>query len=449
MRTIKIEDFLNSELCDYASYDNLRKIASVVDGFKNASRKVAYTIIEKNIKEPVKVSQLASKIAEFSDYLHGDASLPGVIVSLAQRFVGSNNIPLMRAEGNFGSRFTQSSAAPRYIFSAGEEIFFKLFNLYDNNILKNQTFEGSKIEPVFYVPSLPLLLINGSEGLSTGFAQKILPRNPENIIKLLEYKLTGKKISKEEIDKLLVPYYKGFRGTITKGENPGQWLIKGKISKKDSNHLVIDELPIGYELKQYCKILDRLEDDKFILSYRDLSDKDVYKFEIRMLRKDLEKFDINTLLEKFKLVKTITENYTCINENNRIVVFNSAEEIFNYYYNIKSQYLGKRKEYIIKKLSDDIRLLVSKYIFIESIVEDKLIINKRKKNDIINDLEKIDKIIKYEDSYDYLLKMPVYSLTLEKMNELMKQIKEKKHELDIIVKKKIENLWEDDLKDLK
>ena len=124
----------------------------------------------------------------------------------------------MRAEGNFGSRFTQSSAAPRYIFSAGEEIFFKLFNLYDNNILKNQTFEGSKIEPVFYVPSLPLLLINGSEGLSTGFAQKILPRNPENIIKLLEYKLTGKKISKEEIDKLLVPYYKGFRGTITKGE---------------------------------------------------------------------------------------------------------------------------------------------------------------------------------------------------------------------------------------
>ena len=95
MRTVKIENFLNSELCDYASYDNLRKIASVVDGFKNASRKVAYTIQEKKIKENIKVSQLASKIAEFSDYLHGDASLPGVIVSLARRFVGSNNIPLM------------------------------------------------------------------------------------------------------------------------------------------------------------------------------------------------------------------------------------------------------------------------------------------------------------------------------------------------------------------
>ena len=448
MRTIKIENFLNSELCDYASYDNLRKIASVVDGFKNASRKVAYTLQEKKIKENIKVSQLASKIAEFSDYLHGDSSLPGVIVSLARRFVGTNNIPLMKAEGNFGSRFTQDPAAPRYIFSSGEDIFFKLFNPNDREILRNQTFEGEKIEPMFYVPSLPLIMINGSEGLSTGFAQKILPRDPEKIKKLLLKKLSGKKLSDNDYNTALVPFYKGYKGTIKHGDKPNQWIIEGIIEKKDSTHLLITEIPIGYELKQYCKILDKLEDDKFILSYKDLSDKDNYKFEIRMMKKDIEKFNTSSLLDKFKLSKTISENYTCINENNRIVIFNSSREIFDYYYNIKIQYIQKRKDFLIKSISDDIRLLVSKYTFVKGIVDGNVVVQKRKKADIVKDLEKIDRIIKFEGNYDYLLRMPVYSLTDEKLTELLNSIKERKAELDKIVSSKLEEMWTDDVKAL-
>ena len=448
MRTIKIENFLNSELCDYASYDNLRKIASVVDGFKNASRKVAYTIQEKKIKENVKVSQLASKIAEFSDYLHGDASLPGVIVSLARRFVGTNNIPLMKAEGNFGSRFTQDPAAPRYIFSSGEDIFFKLFNPDDREILRNQTFEGEKIEPMFYVPSLPLLLINGSEGLSTGFAQKILPRDPEKIKKLLLKKLSGKKLTVDDYSDALVPFYKGYKGLIRKGDHPNQWIIEGVIEKKDSTHLLITEIPIGYELKQYCKILDKLEDDKFILSYKDLSDKDNYKFEIRMMKKDIEKFSIPVLLDKFKLVKTITENYTCINENNRIVIFDTAKDIFDYYYDVKIQYIQKRKDFLVKSITDDIRLLASKYTFVKGIVDGNIVVQKRKKVDIVKDLEKIEKIIKFEGNYDYLLRMPVYSLTDEKLTELLNLIKERKAELDKTISLKLEEMWVNDVKAL-
>jgi len=448
MRTIKIENFLNSELCDYASYDNLRKIASVVDGFKNASRKVAYTIQEKKIKENIKVSQLASKIAEFSDYLHGDASLPGVIVSLARRFIGTNNIPLMKAEGNFGSRFTQDPAAPRYIFSSGEDIFFKLFNPDDREILRNQTFEGEKIEPMFYVPSLPLLLINGSEGLSTGFAQKILPRDPEKIKKLLLKKLSGKKLTDADYNDALMPFYKGYKGSIKKGVNSNQYIVEGVIEKKDPTHLLISEVPIGYELKQYCKILDKLEDDKFILSYKDLSDKDNYKFEIRMMKKDIEKFDIPTLLDKFKLIKTISENYTCINENNRIVIFKSAKEIFEYYYNVKIQYIQKRKDFLVKSISDDIRLLVSKYTFVKGIVDGNIVVQKRKKADIVKDLEKIDRIIKYEGNYDYLLRMPVYSLTDEKLTELLNSIKERKAELDKTVSLKLEEMWTNDVMEL-
>ena len=211
---------------------------------------------------------------------------------------------------------------------------------------------------------------------------------------------------------------------------------------------MITEIPIGYELKQYCKILDKLEDDKFILSYKDLSDKDNYKFEIRMMKKDIEKFNTSSLLDKFKLSKTISENYTCINENNRIVIFNSAREIFDYYYNIKIQYIQKRKDFLIKSLSDDIRLLISKYTFVKGIVDGNVVVQKRKKADIVKDLEKIERIIKLEGNYDYLLRMPVYSLTDEKLTELLNSIKERKAELDKIVSSKLEEMWANDVKEL-
>ena len=125
--TISVKTFFNTEYVNTASYDNLRKIASVVDGQKNAGRKILHTILEKNVKEEIKVSQLGSKVAEFTEYLHGN--LDGVIVNLCQNFPGTNNIPLMVREGNFGTRFKHLASASRYIYTHGADEFFKLFNL--------------------------------------------------------------------------------------------------------------------------------------------------------------------------------------------------------------------------------------------------------------------------------------------------------------------------------
>ena len=221
--TRKITEFFKSDYVDQASYDNLRKIASLVDGQKNAARKIIYTILQKNIKEKIKVSQLGSKVAEFAEYLHGN--MDGVIVNLAQDFVGSNNLSLLQKKGNFGTRFAQESSASRYIFTYGSENLFNLFRKEDNNILVRQFFEGQEIEPVFYVPNLPVLLINGSEGVSSGFAQKILPRDPKLIKDYIISSFNNDSLP------LLPPFYKGFKGSVEQGENPAQWLIKGTFDK--------------------------------------------------------------------------------------------------------------------------------------------------------------------------------------------------------------------------
>lgn len=436
---MKISTFFENDYVDQASYDNLRKIASLVDGQKNSSRKIIYTVLEKNIKDEIKVSQLGSKVAEFAEYLHGN--LDGVIVNLAQNFAGTNNIPLLTREGNFGTRFAQEASASRYIYTYGSKEFFQLFNKNDNAILVKQYFEGEQIEPRFYLPTLPLLLINGSEGVSSGFAQKILSRDPQKIKKAIKQTLEGSVYNTN----LLIPYFEGFNGVVQQGENQQQWLIKGIVQRKSINKVEISEVPVGYDLKGYISVLDDLEDKKIIQSYKDKSENDKFLFEVTINSKDLKEWDDDTLLNKLKLIKKVSENYTCMNELNKIQVFENASEILKRYVEVKLDFLQKRKDYQIETLNSDIKFDFSKYLFIKNIVENKLIINKRKKSDIEIDMDKIENILRKDGSFDYLLNMNILSLTEERMQKLQDDIKSKKDQLDALTKQDIKDIWLEEL----
>ena len=438
---MKISKFYNEELVDYASYSTLRMIGSVIDGMKNSHRKVIATVGQRNISKEMKVSQLASQVAQDQEYLHGDISLQGVIVNLAADYLGTNNMNLLAPNGNFGTRFTPEASAPRYIYTNKSKHFDFLFNKDDNEILIKQTFEGHKIEPKFYLPSLPLLLVNGSEGMATGFAQKILPRDPKNVENYLRSILKGKKAKST----LLTPSYSGFKGEIKSTGEEGSWEIIGTFERISKTKIRITEVPVGYSLKSYIKVLDKLEDDNVIVRYNDMSEDDNFLFEISMKREVLDSMTDEKILDKFKLIKRVTENYTTIDENNRVKVFNNVIEIFDYYYNVKIKYLQKRIDYLIEKISADIRKHVSTYLFIKAIVDDELIINKRKKSQIEADLDTFDKILKEDGSYDYLLRMPIHSLTKEKMDEMMQKIKNKKEELDYYKNTTPEAEWLRDL----
>ena len=437
---MNVSEFYNSDYVDYACYSTLRALASSIDGQKNSGRKILKTVLDKKIINEIKVSQLASKMAEYTEYLHGDAS--GPIVTMAQNYVGTNNISLLHPEGNFGTRFKNEASAPRYIYTYGTDELFKMFNGNDKEILVKQYFEGDEIEPKFYLPSLPVLLINGAQGPATGFAQKILPRSEVAIEKFLIKALKSGKRSTFNLD----PHYNGFLGEVRQGEEKHKWEILGVINRKSASKVDITELPIGYELKKYIKILDDLEDKGVITGYIDKSDDNKFNFELQFKIADLKKLTDEQLLTKLKLVNKQAENYTAIDENNKVKVFKNSDEIFWYYYDVKMNYLQKRKDFIINKITNDIYLDVSKYIFIKAIVDEKLIINKRKKSVIEKDLEKIDKIIKKDDSYNYLLSMPIYSLTKEKLDALTKEIKDKKAKLVAIKKQTLESIWMDDLK---
>ncbi|CAG7579850.1 MAG: putative DNA topoisomerase [uncultured marine phage] len=445
---IKIENFFNTDYVDSASYDNLRKVASYVDGLKNCNRKIIHTVLKKNINSKSKVSRLQSTISEFTEYLHGEDGIGKVMVGMAQNYTGANNIPLLQRNGNYGTRLDHVAGASRYIYTQKENYLDSIFRKDDYEILTEQYFEGIKIEPRFFVPVLPMLLINGSEGISTGFAQKILPRDPKVITSELTKILNGKKtLEKVNVGK---PYWDGFKGRVVRDEeNPKKWYIYGNIVKENLNTIIVDELPVGYDLKKYLSILEDLSDKNVIVSYKDYSEGEDFRFKIRVKREFSQKNSDEQMYVKFKLKASVTENYTTIDENNRIRVFSGANEIFIDYFKVRMEYFNTRKGHLIDNMNYELDLLNSKFIFIKSVIDGTIVINNTTKKNIVDQIEKNVKIIKVEDNYDYLLRMPLYSLTKEKLIELKAKIKSIKEELTIYKGKTLENLWIEDIESIK
>lgn len=441
MKEIDIEKFLDEEYSNSALYACFRSIASYIDGLKPSSRKVVYTTRKLNIHKDFKVSRFASSVASETEYLHGENSLQGVIVNLTQDFIGSNNIPILSPNGNFGTRFVPVPSAARYVYSKKSKDFDDIFNKHDDPILIEQEFEGSTIEPKFFVPVVPLLLINGSEGVGTGFAQKILPRDPKDLRRAISTLLSGRNVRQE-----LVPYYEGFKGKIVAGDNPNSWEIFGTFKRKNTTTILIDELPIGYSLASYLKVLKELEDANVIRDFKDLSEDDNFLFEIKTTRAFNSQSD-KKILKDLKLIKKVTENFTCIDENNKVVVFDNALDLLQAYFDIRLEYYGKRKEYLVAKTEEELSYLRSTELFIKEVVAGKIVVAKKSRVEIIKQLDSYDKIIKKEGSYQYLLRLPIYSLSREKIKELQEERKSKEEFLDYLTNMVESDLWREDLKE--
>ena len=436
---LPLEDFFKNEYIDFSVYDNVRKLANYIDGQKNASRKIVHTVLQQNIDKFTKVSNLGPKVQDYAQYLHG--SLEGTIVNMTADYVGSgNNVPLLEGDGNFGSAFINDAAATRYIFARMNPILKQLFVKDDFVNLEHQNFEGAKIEPRYYVPTLPMLAINGSDGVSIGYAQKILPRDPKQIVKWVQQRAEGARITAN-----LKPHWNGMKCTVVKGENEGQWEVHGSFTRKTKHRITIDALPVGYTLKQYQAVLDKLVDDKVIKDYEDFSDNDEFEFEIQVDRQFGERTD-EWVMTKLKLIKKMTENYTCIDENNKIVIFNNIKELLEAWYTKRIEYNDLRKQHLLASMQEEMDYTNARAKFIQGVVEEAIELRNAKENDIIHQAETYDAILK--DRVKGFLGLPMRSLTTEEIAKLKAKAKELKKEISEYSKKTFETILLEDLNNI-
>ncbi|EKN8003796.1 hypothetical protein PYY25_001829 [Campylobacter coli] len=413
-----VQDYFLNELTNYSCYSTLRMIASAIDGLKNSSRKIINTALDKKLNTETKVSIFDNMVQSYTQYLHGSCS--GVIQNMAASYTGSNNIPLLEGKGNFGSRFINEPAAPRYVYVKNKKYINDLFDIKD--VLISQNFEGSEIEPVFYVPSLPILVLNGSmNGLASGFKQNILPRSLDSVIKYIK----GKKVD-------LKPYIAGFKGTIELVEdtssNNTQWNFVGVV-EVNKNKAIITEIPPFIEYTKYLEILDNLVETKKIKNYKDLSDQRNQEFKFEVLFFD--NISKEKAIDILKLSKRETEIYNALDENNQVRTFKNIESIIDYYIDVRKRFLIKQKDFDLKVLENDLNINVQKLRFVKLIIDSELQIMKRSKKDIELDLESKG-FIKFDGNYDYLLKLPIHSFTNETFEKLVQNAKEIKTKFETL-----------------
>jgi len=481
-KPIAYTEFINKELVQFAKYDVQRSVPSLVDGFKPSQRKVLFCAFKKRLRHDIKVAQFVGYISEQSAYHHGEVSLENTIVNLAQNFVGSNNTNLLVPSGQFGTRLQggKDHAAARYIYTRLSHVTRVLFQQDDDHVLSYLEEEGLRIEPQWYCPILPMVLVNGAEGIGVGWSTSIPNYNPRDIIRNIRKMLRGQPM--EEMH----PWYKGFMGSIEPSEKePGKYEVTGVITKSSDTTVEITELPVKSWTQNYKEFLEENmntdgkkgeESDCLIEDFKEHHSESSVHFEITMSAAKLKEAEANGLEKSFKLKSSIsTSNMVLFDAEGKIAKYNTALDILKEFCRLRRQMYQKRKDYLVAKLTRETEILSNKARFILMVVKGDLEIRRRKKADLLTELKKLkftpmselDAIMKDKTEleegdaaegkekdtpdkteYDYLLNMNLWSLTYEKVEEIKKQLEIKKEELNTLKATTIETMWDRDLEAL-
>ncbi|KAI9451533.1 DNA topoisomerase [Russula earlei] len=461
---ISYSDFINKELILFSMADNVRSIPSVADGLKPGQRKVIWACFKRKLKKEIKVAQLVGYISEHAAYHHGEQSLTMTIVNLAQDYVGGNNLNLLLPNGQYGTRDQggKDHASARYIFTEPAPITRTIFHPADDPLLSYLKEDNDQIEPEWYMPVIPLVLVNGAEGIGTGWSTSIPSYNPKDVVANLRKLMAG------EDQEPMLPWWRGFKGTIKKtGEH--KYDVTGVANKINDTTIEITELPIHKWTQTYKAELEAMIGEKgegMVKDYKEHHDNVNVHFVVTMAAKDVEKAEEQGLNEFFKLTSKInTSNMICFDFDSKIKKYNSPEEIIDDFYPKRLAYYQKRKartqfcfasEYTTAPLTSHFEKLSNQARFVKMIVSKELVVSNRKKADIVEELrqKKFRPFPKAAEEaaatgastdYDYLLGMAIWSLTKEKIEKLLQLAADKEKELLALLELNPIQIWNTDL----
>ncbi|KAM9838362.1 DNA topoisomerase 2-beta isoform 2-T2 [Aulostomus maculatus] len=478
-RHLSYNDFINKELILFSNSDNERSIPSLVDGLKPGQRKVLFTCLKRNDKREVKVAQLAGSVAEMSAYHHGEQALMMTIVNLAQNFVGSNNINILQPLGQFGTRINggKDAASPRYIFTMLSPLAKLLFPAVDSHLLKFLYDDNQKVEPEWYIPIIPMVLVNGAEGIGTGWACKISNYDPREIVNNINRMLNHQ-------DPLpMLPRYKNFKGMIHElGQN--QYLVSGEVSVIDKNTIEITELPVRTWTQAYKEsVLEPMlqgteKTPALINDYKEYHTDSTVKFVVRMSEEKLAQAEAAGLHKVFKLQSSLTCNSMVLFDHMGCLKrYDSVQDILKEFFELRLHYYKLRKDWLLGSLGAEAAKLSNQARFVLEKIEGKLTIENKSKRDLIRMLvqkgfesDPVAAWVKSQEkaqeeeerdghesdssvdsgslsgpNFNYILNMPLWCLTKEKVEELLKQRDQKRGELNDLQRKSSEDLWKEDL----
>eukprot|EP00934_Nitzschia_sp_Nitz4_P003167 Nitzschia sp. Nitz4//scaffold38_size140716//73006//76697//NITZ4_003146-RA/size140716-snap-gene-0.164-mRNA-1//-1//CDS//3329550075//3157//frame0 len=481
-QSVSFEDFVNKEMIHFSNADNIRSLPSVIDGLKPSQRKVLYACLKRKLKSEMKVAQLSGYCAEHTAYHHGEQSLQGTIIGMAQDFVGSNNLNLLVPSGQFGTRLTggDDAASPRYIFTYLSPVTRHLFPEDDDVLLDYLEDDGQPIEPKYYCPVIPLLVVNGSQGIGTGWSTYIPAHNPLSVLDYIRAKLEHQTTLPR-----IEPFVRGFNGDIVRNANGDGYTSIGHVSKIDNQTILIDELPVGMWTSKYKELLLRLQSKGTVTDFVENHTTTDVSFRVSIKPSELVRLEKTGLEKAFKLTsKMLLTNMNAFDEEARIQKYRSPEAMTDAFFPVRLSLYGDRKsvlqstmEYMAAKQRNKARFIemvsdgeinlvggrlskaeTSKTLHehgfntvqeLESIKNNNTLgLRKQRDQDENVEADTTDKSSDSSNEFDYLLKMPMSSLTGENIEALTSDAAKMEKELADVRKKEPEELWMEDLEKL-
>ena len=450
------DTFFNQEMIHFSVYDCERSIPNMVDGLKTSLRKILFCAFKRKLTHEIKVAQFSGYVSENSAYHHGEASLNGAIVNMAQNYVGSNNINVLVPNGQFGTRLKggEDSASERYIFTYLNPISRAIFPEADDMILDDVDDDGQLVEPTFYIPIIPFALVNGISGIGTGFSCNIPSYNPTELISALRLKL---RLLPENNTKqqTFTPYFESFKGTV-KESDKDKFLIKGLYETVDANTIVITELPIGTWTMNYLSVLeDMMEADKLKKKPKIVKDFVNMSTEIHVhititlekgkkaeLESVVDENGVNGLEKALKLTSTAnTSNMNMFNDTKQLHKYKSVQEIIDAHYEVRMRAYHKRKEAMVRDLKARVCELSNRSRFIQEVVANTIDLRKFADDDETDASLLSKKYDRVGDKYDYLTRIPMHNINKGRVEKLLKERDEQIRELDTLEKTTVETMW--------
>ena len=445
---VTYEEFFDKEMIHFSKYDCERSIPNMVDGLKTSQRKVLYAAFKRRLTHETKVAQFSGYVAEHSCYHHGEASLNGAIVKMAQDYVGSNNIHLLQPNGQFGTRLQggDDAASERYIFTQLSPLARLIFPEADDAILTNINDDGTLVEPEYYVPILPFCLVNGVSGIGTGFSTDIPSFHPRTIISYLRNKLQGLPPTADTF----TPYYEGFKGTVTKVQE-NKYLIRGAYTKTAEDKLRITELPIGTWTMPYLAYLDELVEggvDKagkklppVLKDVTNLSTEIAVDITVQFPKGKLATMSSADIDQLLKLTTTVsTTNMHLFDAECRLHKYLTIEEIIDDFFMTRLKTYQKRKDALICAMETLLVRLSNRARYILENLSGEVDLRK-KTGQQVTELLAGRGFIQIDGDYRYLTKMPMDSVTEENVAKILKEKADTEMELELLKGTTLEQMW--------
>lgn len=457
-KVVPYADFINKELILFSMADNIRSIPSLMDGLKPGQRKILFACFKRKLKAEIKVAQLAGYVAEHSAYHHGEQALASTIVGMAQNFVGSNNINLLFPSGQFGTRIAggADAASARYIFTRLTRLARCIFHEDDDALLAYLEEDGQVIEPEYYAPIIPMVLVNGAKGIGTGWSTEVPCYNPKDLIQILRQRLaasgSGALASssvpglqqQQQLQLPLTPWYRGFSGSVV--PTSSGFIMTGGLKRINDEMLEVSELPAGTWTQRYKEFLESLVEEGHIKEFRDHHTDTRVSFVLAFASAEqMQKLaGKGGFAKSLKLTSPITlSNMHLFDTRQHIQRYTSPMQIIDIFFEERMQLYVRRKQHLVTQLTAEFDRLDNKMRFITMVVEDKIQLRNRKRQEIVQDLHRL-KFLEL-DNFEYLLGMSLSSLTTEKVQELHQQRSTKEQELSLIIRTSEKQIWLNDL----